>query len=345
MPELISQFTEALSNIEPTKADKDNAPRAHAEVSEALAADDVIAGWGFEPILIGSYKRHVSIRRMKDVDVFGRLTSLPADVAPKALLTEFERVLTAAFPAIDGTKRVQRQARSLQVSFPEFDGLYVDAVPARPWTSPSGLVAWELPKRGEEGWQPTHPEELTRLTVELNDTGHFDGYYVPTVKLLRQTRRALVGKRPPGGLTVELAAVHAFRSGNVTGPTQADYYVSALREVGRVLTEAFTNSLGLDDPMLPGAKVVVRGDQSDKEALALAFVNAATKAEAALNSSDRCAAAKVFRDLLGKAVDDQGNTDSVFPMPADCNADGTAKRFTAVTAGDPLVPAGDRRFG
>lgn len=96
------------------------------------------------PILIGSYKRRVSIRRMKDVDVFGRLPDLAADVAPKTLLTEFERVLARAFPAVDGTKRVRRQARSLQVSFPEFEGLYVDAVPARPWTSPLGFTAWEL---------------------------------------------------------------------------------------------------------------------------------------------------------------------------------------------------------
>jgi hypothetical protein len=54
---------------------------------------------------------------------------------------------------------------------------------------------------------------------------------------------------------------------------------------------------------------------------------------------------ETFRDILGKAVDDQGDTDHVFPMPSDCNVDGTAKRFAAVTAGDRQVPAGDRRFG
>ena len=63
MPELTTQFEAALSNIEPTTADKDNAPKAHAEVSAALADDATIADWGFDPILIGSYKRHVSIRR------------------------------------------------------------------------------------------------------------------------------------------------------------------------------------------------------------------------------------------------------------------------------------------
>lgn len=349
MPELTTQFDAALSNIEPTDDDKDNAPRAHSEVSDVLAADPVIAEWGFEPLLIGSYKRHVSIRRIKDVDVFGQLTALPDDVLPSEVLAEFERVLVAAFPDVDGEPRVRRQARSLQVSFPEHDGLYVDAVPARPWTSPGGAQAWQLPKREDgddpDGWQATNPDELTALTRELNDAEHFDKHYVPTVKLLRQTRRSLLGKRKPGGLTVEIAALHAFRTGNVTGPTRADYYVTALRETGNILYNAFVLGEGLDDPTLPGEQVLVRGSEEDKTALANEFLAAADRAEEALASTDRCAAAKTFRDLLGTAVDDIGDTGYVFPMPDTCNADGTAKRFTTVTAGDPLVPAGDRRFG
>lgn len=349
MPALVTQFDDALGNIEPTEADKTNAPLAHAEVSDALANDSVIAGWGFERLLIGSYKRHVSIRRIKDVDVFGRLTEVGSDVLPSTLLSEFERVLRKAFPPVDGKTRVRRQARSLQVSFPEYDGLYVDAVPARPWTSPTGVEAWQLPKREDgddpQGWQATNPHELTRLTTELNNADNFDGFYVPTIKLLRQTRRSLMGKRKPGGLTVEIAALHAFRTGLVEGPTQADYYASALRETGNVLHDAFVLGFGLDDPTIPGEKVVVRAEDADKRDLANAFLDAADRAEEALASDDRCAAAKTFRDLLGKAVDDQGDNDYVLPMPADCNADGTAKRFASVTAGDRTVPAGNRRFG
>jgi hypothetical protein len=348
MPELTTQFEAALSNIEPTTADKDNAPKAHAEVSAALAADPTIGDWGFDPILIGSYKRHVSIRRMKDVDVFGRLTALGGDVLPCTVLAQFERVLRKAFPTVDGDVRVHRQARSLQVGFPEYDGLYVDAVPARPWTSPYGVEAWQLPKREEkdhqQGWQATNPDRLTELTNELNDADHFDGHYVPTVKLLRQTRRSLLKNRKPGGLTVEIAALHAFNTGLVNGPTHADYYATALRQTGNVLYNAFVLGWGLDDPTLPGEKVVVRGSDEDKTALATAFLDAATQAEQALRSTDKCATAKTFRDLLGKAVDDVGDSDFVFPMPATCNADGTAKRFASVTAGDPLVPA-TRRFG
>lgn len=345
MPVLTTQFDAALKNIEPTKDDKSNAPLVHALVKDRLAADSVISDWGFDPILIGSYRRSVSIRRIKDVDVFGRLSNVDDDVLPSTLLAEFERVLEKAFPPVNGMPRVHRQARSLQIAFPDFDGLYVDAVPARPWTSPSGVDCWQLPKRGEESWQATNPHNLTELTVVMNDADHTDGNYVPTVKLLRQTRRAQLGKRRPGGLAVEIATWHAFNSGLVTGPTRADYYVSALRETGEVLRTAFVLGLGLDDPTIPGEKVVVRGDDDDKRDLAEKFVDAASRTADALMSDDRCAAAKIFRDVLGKAVDDQGDNDYVFPMPSDCNADGTTKRFATVSAGDRAVPAGNRRFG
>lgn len=349
MPELAAQFADALSNVEPSKDDKKNAPLAHDEVSDALAADSVIKDWGFDRLLIGSYKRDVGIRRIKDVDVFGRLTKIDDDVLPSTVLSEFERVLKKAFPASNGKLRVHRQARSLQVSFPNFDGLFVDAVPARPWVSPTGVNAWQLPKREDgddpQGWQATNPDRLTKLTSEMNDANHAKGNYVPTVKLLRQTRRRLIGKRKPGGLVVEIAALQAFTTGQVTGPTTADYYAKALRQTANVLYYAFTLGQGLDDPTLPGEKIVVRADDEDKQALVDQFFYAATEAEEALASTDTCAAAKRFRDLLGKAEDDVGDRDYVFPMPADCNADGTAKRFTGVTAGDRAVPAGDRRFG
>lgn len=341
MPQLTTQFGEALRNIEPTDDDKANAPAAHQEVREALLADETLSDWGLDPVLIGSYKRHVSIRRMKDVDLFGRLRDLPDDVAPGTLLKEFERVLVAGF----GRDRVTRQARSLQVAIPDLDGLYVDAVPARPWTSAYGEHAWQLPKRGENGWQATNPERLSELTSQVN--ADFDSFYVPVVKLLRQTRRALMGKKMPGGLTVEIAALLAFQSGDVVGTTVGDLYVSALRKSGDLLYDAFVLGLGLADPTLNGEQLYVRGDDADKQALAQAFVEAGQRAKDALDAdqSDKCRAAKTFRNLLGKALDDQGDQDYVFPMPDDCNIDGTPKSFARVRAGDAAVAGGDRRFG
>lgn len=341
MPQLATQFKAALTNIEPTEDDKTNAPQAHQDVREALMGDDTLKDWGLNPVLIGSYKRHVSIRRMKDVDLFGRLEELPGTVGPDELLAEFERVLKAEF----GTERVGRQARSLQVAFPDRDGLYVDAVPARPWTSSYGEEAWQLPKRGEHGWQATNPERLTELTSELND--EFNDLYVPVVKLLRQTRRSLMGKKKPGGLTIEVAALLAFQSGDVTGMTIGDLYVSALRKTGDLLHDAFIMGLGLEDPTLANERLTVRGDDADKQELATAFVDAGSRAQNALESDadKKCQAAKVFREILGKAVDDQGDQEYVFPMPDDCNLDGSTKSFARVRAGDSQVAGGDRRFG
>ncbi|MFI7243197.1 SMODS domain-containing nucleotidyltransferase [Streptomyces qinglanensis] len=79
MAHLKQQFKDALSSIEPGD-DKTNAPEAHRLVRDALKADSKLAEYGVSPILIGSYKRNVSIRRIKDVDVFVRLPDVPSDV-------------------------------------------------------------------------------------------------------------------------------------------------------------------------------------------------------------------------------------------------------------------------
>lgn len=173
MAHLKQQFKDALSSIEPGD-DKEHAPEAHRQVRSALEADATLAEYGIDPILIGSYKRNVSIKRVKDADVFGRLSSVPADVTSGDLLDRFFKVLHAEFGLDDdGHRRTKRQDRSLQVSFPEFD-LYVDAVPARPYGDGE---TWEIPQRGDDDkWVRTNPEALTSLSSAMN-TKH-DGFYV-----------------------------------------------------------------------------------------------------------------------------------------------------------------------
>jgi hypothetical protein len=208
MAVLTTEFDIALSRIEPSDADKENAPDAHEQVRAVLKDDSTLARYVIEPVLIGSYKRRVSILRVKDVDVCCRLEELSADVTPEALLEHFDQVLTVKY----GAGRVTKQARSVQVAFPEFDGLYVDAVPARPVDG-----VWEIPQHESNDWQRTNPEELTILSSSMNR--RHDDLYVATVKLLRQTRRTLLGKRP-GGLFVELAlTTHATEGWSAAGTT------------------------------------------------------------------------------------------------------------------------------
>jgi hypothetical protein len=332
---LIGEFSTALGRIEPG-VDRDNAPEAHKLVRAALEKDGTLAEYGINTVLIGSYKRRVSIRRVKDVDVFCRLEELPANITSKEILDKFFDVLHTAFGRdSEGRQRTKRQDRSLQVNFPEFD-LYVDAVPARPHADGS---TWEIPKRGEDNdWQQTNPDHLTSLTQQMNDA--HDGMYVPTVKLLRQTRRALLGAAKPGGFFIEIATYQAFATGAVAGQNQAEYYASALSAVSTLVRNHVDYGLTVGDPTLLGHALKVRAKPEEFDRLKAKFADAAGSAAEALAEKDRGKAALAFRSLLGRNGDDE----QVFPMPAGYEEDGTEKkRF--ITPGDAHVPAGSRNFG
>ncbi len=342
MAALTGSFDTALGRIEPSEDDKENAPAAHEDVCRVLTADDTVKEWGAAPLLIGSYKRHVSIRRVKDVDVFCRLRTLPRETAPHEVLGLCFDLLDAAYGTdASGKPRAKMQARSVQVLFPEFDGLYVDAVPAR---QHEDGTTWEIPQKDPEPdrqWQQTNPDRLTTLTTAANDgSGEL---YVPTIKLLRQTRRRLLGPGSrPGGLLIEVAAYTAYSNGWVAGRNQAEFYASALGGAARVVDEHVRLGVDIPDPTLPDQALRVRATDAQWETARTRLLAAAEKADEAARSEDRCAAAKIFRDLLG------GNDDHefVFDMPDGCNDDGTRKPSAVpLVAGDRHVAAGDRRFG
>jgi hypothetical protein len=336
MAHLKQQFKEALSSVEPGD-DKANAPEAHRLVRDALEADAKLTEYGVSPVLIGSYKRSVSIKRVKDVDVFVRLPDVPSDVTSKDILDRFFTVLHAEFGSdADGHRRTKRQDRSLQVSFPEYD-LYVDAVPARPfWDGET----WEIPQKGDaDKWVRTNPEQFTSLSSAMN-TAH-NGYYVPTVKLLRQTRRSVLGLgKKPGGFFIEVATYQTFASGLVSGNDHAEYYVSALEEVSKIVDSFVSYGIGVNDPTLPGHTISIRATDDELNAAKTRFADAAETARGALDEEDEGKAALAFRKLLGKNGDDE----TVFPMPPGFNDDGSKRAF-AVSAGARVVPAGKRTFG
>jgi len=334
MAHLIQQFKDALSSIEPGN-DKINAPEAHKAVRAALEADSTLTGYGVDPVLIGSYKRHVAIRRVKDVDAFVRLPDLADEVTSSQILDKFFKVLHAEFGTdSDGNPRTVRQDRSLQVSFPEYD-LYVDAVPARPYGDGE---TWEIPQRGnDDEWVRTNPEALTTLSSEMNTT--HDEFYVPTVKLLRQTRRALIGEDKPGGFFIEAATYQAFKDGSVSGNDQAEYYVAALIAVSAIITDFVDDGIKVADPTLTGETIKIRATDEELDTIRDEFADAASNAQAALVEIDEGKAALVFQELLGENGD--GNT--VFEMPPGFNDDGS-KRASSITAGGPSVPAGKKNF-
>ncbi len=332
MATLASYFLTAMSNIEPEQ-DATNAKEAHARVSDALKASAALGKLGIDPVLIGSYKREVSIRRVKDVDVFGRMTKADSELRPSRALTLFEDALLVAFDE----NLVERQHRSFKVDFPEFD-LSVDAVPARPCGD-----HWEIPKKSDQdnqaSWIETNPLKLNDLTTATNTKFVLNGkgIYVPTVKLIRQIRRVWIGDQP-GGLFFELLALQEFTNGGPSADSRAGFLVAVMDLIEKALPVAAED--GLDDPTMPGKKILTKATDADFTYAVTRFAEAANLAREALVESDDCRAAVKWQRLLGTTSEG----DQVFPTPEYCNADGTRAATGTTLAGATASPAGTGRY-
>jgi hypothetical protein len=331
---LASYFADALKNIEP-EDDKENAATAHKKVSKALTEDLRLQKLGINPILIGSYKRNVSIRRVKDVDVFARLDKADEDLSPGEILDLFEEIL--ADEKNFGKDRVERQDRSIKVEFPDFN-LTVDAVPARPRGD-----HWEIPNKPEDAeraqWIETNPLKLNDLTEEAN--GKYllngEGIYVPTVKLVRQVRRTWI-KDHPGGLFFEIMTYWAFINNDLKAGSVAEYLTLTLEGVVDVMQDVVNS--GLDDPTLPDNKITTKASDDDLSNALSRIQEAAALARQAFEDEDDCMSAAKWRTLLGKSTDDG----DVFPLPSYCNPDGTKKIANYIVRGATTVPAGNDRY-
>jgi hypothetical protein len=331
MASLSSYFLQAMINIEPGE-DAKHAKTAHAEVRVILMKSGSLCDLGIDPVLIGSYRREVSIRRVKDVDVFGRLTDADEDLRPGRALDLFKQALLDGYDA----DRVERQQRSFKVDFPDY-GLSVDVVPARPCGD-----HWAIPQKTDHdnraSWVETNPLNLNALTTQANKdfTLNEKGIYVPTVKLVRQVRRTWLGKQP-GGLFFELMTYWAFVDGNISATTRAGYLTETLDRIAKALPDIAED--GLPDPTMDGKTISTRATESDFETAITRFQEAAQLAKDALEEDDDCRAAVMWQKLLGETSEGE----QVFPTPEYCNVDGTrSNRQTSVKGAGS--PAGSGRY-
>lgn len=331
MPNLTTAFTAALGNIEPSKEDWDIAPAAHDAVGTVLTADTTLKDWGINPILIGSYGRQVSIRRVYDVDMFCRLDDFPSDVRAATVLNRVYDVLGREY----GKDAVTKYDRSVTVLVPDAGGLFIDVVPARE----AGDV-WEIPTR-DGSWQATNPTVMTDLKEDKN--AEYDELYVPCVKLLRQVRRAVLGKAKPGGFAVEMALFTACEEGLVFGDSMSEFFTTALERVADVFARIADEGFEIPDPSMPGINLDFN-ETTNWQKAKTAFQDAADKARRAFDMPDEDTgkAARLVQEIFG-SNDDFGQ---VFPMPAGYDKDGNKRSFAdARKPGDSKVPAGDLRFG
>lgn len=334
-----SEFAAALSRIEPD-ADAANAQKAHKQVAAVLEADERLAGLGVDPLLIGSYARHVSIRRVKDVDMFARLHEATSTTWPGKTYDHVVDVLEDAFPG-----RVERQQRSVKVDFPEY-GLSVDVVIARRCVD-HPEDHWQIPQRLDENanarWIETNPAEMTTLTRQANDQFELNGrgVYVPTVKLVRQIRRKWLEDKQPGGYYFEVLAWHAFQDQQPAKTSFAGYLTVTLRWIADHLLD-YTDE-GPADPTMDGKAIKSRATKDDIKAAVGTVGNAAALAEDALDDEDPCSSAEKWQQLLGKTHED--TPADVFVLPENCPADGKARNAKSlIIPGAATVPAGRDRY-
>jgi Second Messenger Oligonucleotide or Dinucleotide Synthetase domain len=344
MATLATQFRDALTQIEP-KTDAKNAAEAHKQVSEALEADEWLKeDLGVSTFLIGSYGRDVSIRRVKDVDVFARLMKATSSLLPGEVLDHVTGVLEKAFPGL-----VEPQHRSVKVEFPEFD-LSVDIVIARPCVDHPD-DHWQIPEKieddGRASWVETNPIMMGELTTAANKDFLLSsddlnsGVYVPMVKLVRQIRRTWVNEQP-GGYYFEVLTYHVFQDLQPDENTVADYLCVVLRGIADQLPDYIDEEP--NDPTLDDQTIKTKATAEQIEAAAERMTKAADLAEKALKEEDPCRSAVLWRDVLG-STQNTDEPEDVFPLPEYCNDDGSTKSSNStIVKGAPAVPAGRDRY-
>ena len=347
METLDNEFAQAVRNVTIRDEKLERAIAAHTEIRQLLEADPQLREWGIDTVLIGSYARLTARYPGKDVDVFLRFTALSVRHAPEKIYNAVERVLVAEYglKGVDQDGRVTRQARSLKIDFPYPDeplsdnSFSIDAVPAVPWQE-----HWGIPNRDRDEWNnderrwiKTNPVKFAADTNALatatwSPTVGEANAYRPIVRLLRQVRHVHLGDQRPGGLFTEVAAYYVWNDRLVTGTSWAELLTSTIEQVARRFVECAEK--GLPDPVL-GTPMKPALEPWQWTGAAQTLSHLAAQAREALDS-ERCLAAKIWRDILG--TNDRGQ---VLPLPDGCDAAGfPVGPITAVSAVGSNQPRG-----
>jgi hypothetical protein len=157
MATLATSFKGALSNIEP-RGDATNAKDAHEQASETLGSDSWLTDLGVNPVLIGSYARDVSTRRVK-TSMYSPDWRRPTPLfGPGECSTAWRRSLTTSSPSGWSASTAPSRLTSRTTT-------------CRSTSSPHG-EHWEIPEKikddGNATWVETNPTKMTELKEEAN---------------------------------------------------------------------------------------------------------------------------------------------------------------------------------
>ncbi len=364
-------FTQFLSNIRPTPAQRENLKTGHRVLRERLASFDGLSEHIVTTFLQGSYRRFTAVKpkgdERADVDVIV-VTSLDEGVySPASAMALFTPFLEKYYP-----KKYRTQGRSIGITLSYVDldvvvtsapstvegrdfltsldsgddliclGEDAEEIPAFSWLfgerqarSDWKSSALRIPDRDARCWEDTDPLEQIRWTQEKNRrTG---GHYVNVVKAIKWWRRLTPGPKYPKSYQVE----HLV--GDACGEriaTVAEGVVSSFDNI--LATHAQAISAGAT-PFVPDRgvathNVLSRVSPEDFAAFYAKVEEAARVARGALDSASVKESAESWRRLFG----------SEFPEPPSRGEEGDRGMGPVVGGYTPrkerteLPPAGER---
>jgi hypothetical protein len=335
---------------------------AHLEVQFELAKSRSLADRGLNVSLIGSYARKVALWPGKDVDLFGLLERAD-DLTPQALHSLFGTALVrfdiegrlkpqprsymvrfgpGRYPSEETLKRAvelrgwnSEQVRDIRAEMAR--GLFeisVDVVPAARRGAHYAIPEVSMRTDPEHGvvrqmsgdWRVTNPIALTKETQKLNDTVRIGGQgaYVPTVKAVKQIRKAHLDGQKPGALFYEFILFDGFTSGAISGTSWADVTHAAIGHILERLSRL--NSDPVCDPIL-NEPYSPAPSAAEVDVAVARFRSCRATATRAVTAGDVCTAGSAWRDVLGGNL----RSEYVFPMPDGCS--GTGRPYGAAGAG------------
>lgn len=341
--ELNSYFTDMLSEVRPTKAQRRQMQKAHQRLRERLLSDDCLKPWIVSVFLQGSYRRSTGIRPQgedkPDVDVVVvtrfRREAYPV---PEHVMDEFGPFLDKHYKG-----KWKKKGRSIGIELSKLkldmvvasapseeevlasdfvQGYFTpDDLPVEHGQYPDELLTflnaqreapqWQLeplyiPDREVQQWQRTHPLEQIRWTTEKN--GLTNGHYVNIVRLVKWWWRTQhPSLEHPKGYPLEHMVGDCCPDGSrsvAVGLTETLEEMTA-----RYQWDAAAGTVPcLPDRGVPEHNVLKRLSPQEFSAFHERVQEAAAIARSALDDEDLCESAALWRQLLGPK----------FPPPASC---------------------------
>ena len=342
--ELPTYFADFLREIRPTKSQRDDYRQGHQTLQDRLNADERLAPKIINTFLQGSYRRATAVRptgdRRPDVDVIVVTNLREADYTPSEAMELFRPFLQKHYK---GKYHYQGRSIAIELSYVALDlvvtsaaseavaGVFrseavkrlavpedvdeirelMELVEAVQKTADWKLVPLRIPDREAERWEDTHPLEQIRWTVEKNK--RCSGHYVNVVKALKWWRRTNpdMPKYPK-----------SYPFEHLIGSVCPDEMTSIAHEVTSSfeLIAKLTFKPYLPDHGVPMHDVLHRVTDEDFAAFLEQVRPAAELARQALDETDLCESARLWKQLFGDRFPD--------PPEGTCDEDDTIGGFS-----------------